>query len=259
MRVRRFECASIAPGCTYVIKPGMANNYFQFKQFIIYQDRTAMKVGTDSVLLGAIAHPGESKRILDIGTGTGILALMMAQKSGAIIHAIEIDEDSFAQAVENFSRSVWNERIKPFHCSLQFFTRKDCGKYDFIITNPPWFTNGILPPEARRSRARHNNSLTAGDLLEGVNKLLETTGRFTLILPFTQVPGFIKEALQYHLYCMEKWHIHPVEGKAANRMILFFGRIPGNYEQHAITIRKKDGKGYTEAFRKMTGAFYLGA
>ncbi|MDP3914198.1 MAG: methyltransferase, partial [Bacteroidota bacterium] len=160
------------------------NNYFQFKQFRIVQERSAMKVGVDGVLLGSWADISGAKRILDIGTGTGLIALMMAQRNpDAQIDALEIEPEAFQEAVFNIQQSPWNERIQIELCSFQEFSGKADLKYDLIVSNPPYFTNGHKAPLENRSTARHSDSLPLGDLISGAIGLLNKTGKIALVLP----------------------------------------------------------------------------
>lgn len=156
----------------------MSQQTFIFKKFSIHQHKCAHKVGTDAVLIGSWAKVNEARTILDIGTGTGIIALMMAQKSRATIDAIDIEQSSYEQATENASHSIWADRIKVYHTSLQDFANKTTKKYDAIITNPPYFVDSSKAPDEERSHARHTDTLTFADLISGVKKLLNDTGLF---------------------------------------------------------------------------------
>jgi len=175
----------------------MPNDFFHFKQFTIYQDHCAMKVGTDGVLLGAWTHVEQAKRILDIGTGTGLIALMLAQRSSAEIDAIEIDSDAASQARENVQRSPWSHRIHVLHTSLQDYL-KEKKKYDLIVANPPYFTDSLKTPDNRRSLARHNHELSQVLLIEGIQALLETGGRFNVILPASNFESFSAMMNEFH-------------------------------------------------------------
>ena len=156
----------------------MSNPYFQFKQFTVWHDQCAMKVGTDGVLLGAWASVERARRILDIGTGTGLVALMLAQRSllDAKIVALEIDEAAAGQARENVARSPWQERIEVVQADFKKYRSSD--KFDVIVSNPPYFVDSLECPDRQRAAARHNDSLTYEELLEGVNRLLAADGLF---------------------------------------------------------------------------------
>lgn len=184
---------------------GGRNNYFRFKQFTIIQEKSAMKVGVDSVLLGAWAPLTNPSRILDIGTGTGLLALMMAQRSPqSLIDAVEIDRDAFEEACYNVQQSKWADRITVIHKSFQQFAEECTEKYDFIICNPPYFknTNGIKNDS--RVKARDNESLSLADLFRGVKKILSVDGYFCLIYPIEDYPEMEKNAANCELFVNKK-------------------------------------------------------
>jgi len=165
----------------------MANSYFQFKQFMIHQDRCAMKVTTDGCLFGSLSptlFDGEGVlNVLDIGTGTGLLALMFAQKKqNAIIHAVEIDKDAYEQASENVAASPWADRIKVFHADAKSFEYP--RKYDVIISNPPFYENELKSDNSKKNFAHHNEGMLLPELLSIIKKNLKTDGTFFLLLPF---------------------------------------------------------------------------
>ena len=160
----------------------MPNNHFSFKQFTIFQDKSSFKVGTDGVLLGAVGAVNGAKKILDIGTGTGLIAIMLAQRSEAGIVAIEPDEESYKQACDNVTLCPWSSRIDVENSDFQSYNPGK-EKFDLIVTNPPYFTNSLKNPDTRKSSARHNDSLTSVEILKGATKILEVDGKLQLILP----------------------------------------------------------------------------
>src|SRR5688572_12121371 len=173
---------------------------FQFKKFTVTHDGSTMKVGTDSVLLGAWADVREAHQILDIGTGNGTIALMLAQRTGknAVIDAVEIEETDVLQADENFTKSPWHSRIHLYHTAVQkFFPER---KYDLIVTNPPYFNNSQQPPNEKRQRARHTTTLPHNELISAAHRLLKQHGKFNIILPFKEGLQFMALASQWHLY-----------------------------------------------------------
>jgi len=197
---------------------------FSFKQFDINQGNCAMKVGTDSTLLGSLVPATEENNILDIGCGTGILALMMAQKSNAMIDAIEIDYDASSVADDNFKRSNWKERLRVFNMRFQKFAESAETKYDLIISNPPFFNakkNSLIIDE-KRALARHDKDLSFGELIFGVNKLLAEDGIFWLILPVKEAEEFIKESESAGLNIFKKINIKAKYSKPVNRVIICF-------------------------------------
>ncbi len=159
----------------------MSNSYFQFKQFTVWHDKCAMKVGTDGVLLGAWVNIFNAKSVLDIGTGTGLIALMIAQRSTANILAVEIDADAVNQAIENVERSPWSGNIKVQHADFKTATFNT--KFDVIVSNPPYFSDSLLSPDTHRSTARHTSELTYHDLISRVSGILAFKGEFSLIIP----------------------------------------------------------------------------
>ncbi|MBQ4138504.1 MAG: methyltransferase, partial [Muribaculaceae bacterium] len=170
---------------------------FRFKRFEVLNDRTAMKVGTDGVLLGAWCDVTGARKVLDVGTGCGVIALMVAQRNGdALIDAVEIDGDSAHEAGLNFARSPWAARLRVEQCDFNEFALRDVvGKYNLIVSNPPFFTNGILPPDASRMSARHTQHLTYGQLLKNAEKLLADGGKMALITPFDNIKEIIEESV----------------------------------------------------------------
>lgn len=234
----------------------MANNYFSFKQFTIYQDQCAFKVGTDGVLLGAYADVSGTKSILDIGTGTGLIALMLAQRSGADIVAIEPDENSLRQACSNISQSKWKERIIAVNSSLQDF-EPDTHKFDLIVSNPPFFSDSLKNPDKGKAAARHNDLLKNEDLLIGVNRLLATDGRFQVIMPYAEGIILIADAQEYGLYCNNILKIKPLPTSEIRRLILTFSRQKQKASETFLTIEHGRRHEFTEEYKNLTKDFYL--
>jgi tRNA1Val (adenine37-N6)-methyltransferase len=234
----------------------MANNYFNFKQFTIYQDKSAFKVGTDGVLLGAYTDVTGVNRILDIGSGTGLISIMLAQRCEAEITAIEPDNESYIQTCENVSRCDWHERIKVEHTDLQNLNPVQ-GKFDLIVTNPPFFSDSLKSPDLRKSFARHNDSLTSDGILEGVLKLLEDEGRLQLILPYVEGNVFIAEAHKYGLYCNNILKIKPLPSSEIRRLILTFSKNQIKPAESFLTIEHGRRYEFTEEYKNLTKEFYL--
>jgi len=178
-----------------------------------------MQVGTDSMLLGSLISPGSATRILDIGTGCGVLALMMAQKSKAIIDAVELDEESAREASENFAKSPWNTRLACFGISLQLFEFLTDHRYDLIISNPPFFKDSLKPAERKKRLARHELELPFTGLIKNVKTLLRNDGRFACIIPADRWPEAQHEAEFHHLYPRKIIRIFPYPGGKATRVI----------------------------------------
>jgi tRNA1Val (adenine37-N6)-methyltransferase len=234
----------------------MANNYFIFKEFTIFQDKSAFKVGTDGVLLGAIADVSNVKRILDIGSGTGVISIMLAQRSEAEIVSIEPDNASFIQACDNVRLCRWSGRIKVLNTNLQNFDH-DMEKFDLIVTNPPYFSDSLKNPDPRKSSARHNDSLTSEDILTRVSKLLEDKGRFQLIMPYAEGNIFIAEARQYGLFCNNLVKIRPLPTTEIRRLILTFSMERLKVTEKYLTIERGRRHEFTEEYINLTKDFYL--
>src|SRR5688572_28245976 len=186
---------------------------FHFKQFSVRHDRSGMKVGTDGVLLGAWVEVKNAKRLLDIGTGTGVIALMLAQRTqpDVTIDAIEIDPDAIEDASENFSSSPWSNRFTLHRGRVQEFSSK---KFDILVSNPPYFIDSYKPPNDQRIIARHSESLSFEDLLRVSEKLLTENGTLNVILPYTEGLQFIDLAEKSGYYCSRKWSFRTREEKA---------------------------------------------
>jgi tRNA1Val (adenine37-N6)-methyltransferase len=233
----------------------MPNSYFSFKQFTLNQEKASFKVGTDGVLLGACADINNVGRILDIGAGTGLIALMLAQRCDATIVAIEPDHDSYIQCCENVSRSRWKEGIKVKHTTLQNF--KHAGKYDLIVTNPPFFTDSLKNPDPRKSASRHNDSLSNDELLKGASRLMAEGGRLQVIMPYAEGNIFIAEAHEYGLYCNNILKIRPLPASEIRRMILTFSRQRLNPTEKFLTIEHGKRHEFTEDYINLLKDFYL--
>lgn len=234
----------------------MSNNYFNFKEFTIDQGKSSFKVGTDGVLLGAASDVAGKKKILDIGTGTGLISLMMAQRCDATIAAIEPDYESFLQAVDNAAHCKWKSRITVIYSDLQKFTADD-EKFDLIVSNPPYFSNSLKNPDPRKSSARHNDSLSSADLLIGVARLLDEEGLFQLIMPYAEGTIFIAEAQQYGLYCNSILKIRPLPTAEIRRLILTFSRERQKLTEKFLTIERGERHEFTDEYKTLTKDFYL--
>jgi tRNA1Val (adenine37-N6)-methyltransferase len=235
----------------------MANSYFQFKQFTIQQDRCAMKVGTDGVLLGAWADISGAESILDIGTGTGLIALMLAQRSRALIAAIDIDKDTILQAKENIDNSPWHDRISVQHISLQELALAKDRCYDLIVSNPPYFQNSLKCPDKKRNIARHGESLGQKDLVENSAKLLTVAGRLAVIIPAANGEEFIRIAGQSGLFCLRKTNVFPREEISVKRLLLEFGRKEKECIESNLIIESGERHCYSDEFKWLTRDFYL--
>ncbi len=235
----------------------MANTYFKFKQFTIHQDKCAMKVGTDGVLLGAWANCSDTKNVLDIGTGTGLIALMIAQRSNAVIDAIEIDEEACLQAHENFHKSPWENRIRLIHQSFQDFVHETDKSYDLIVTNPPYFQNSLVAPDDQRTKARHNRNLELYDIIDGAEKLLSENGTLSIILPYVEGVLFIAKAAEHGLYCVRQTNVIPKPKAPVKRLLLEFKRQKKTFVDQDLIIELENRHEYSDNYKSLTRDFYL--
>lgn len=217
-----------------------------------------MKVGTDGVLLGAWIKTNGTKRILDIGTGTGLIALMLAQRSNAIIDAIEIDKDAFEQAKENTATSRWNDRLNIFHSSLQDFSETSKSKYDLIVSNPPFFEGTYKAGTEARSIARHTDeTLSFDDLIKGVKNLLTPDGKFCVILPFKEGNCFIEKSKAGNLHVQKLTRVKTKSDKQEKRMMIEFSFLKINSIEDDIVIQEED-LSFTKEYIDLTKDYYPG-
>lgn len=235
----------------------MSNQSFAFKQFKINQDKCAMKVGTDAVLIGSWVNALNSKTILDIGTGTGIIALMLAQKSGARIDAIDIDINAFEQAQENINSCNWKDRITAHHISLQQFTLENTQKYDLIVSNPPYFVDSSKAIEESRSNARHTDQLGYNELLDGVLNLLNPNGKFYVILPTKEGESFRDLAEENKFYLTKLTRVITRADKPEKRLLMRFEFIRRTFSESSIVIEKDERHSYTDEYKELTKDYYL--
>jgi tRNA1Val (adenine37-N6)-methyltransferase len=230
---------------------------FQFKQFTIHQDQCAMKVGTDGVLLGAWTDCSSAQRILDIGIGTGLIALMLAQRSKAIIDGIEIDELATQQALQNVENSPWAERINIIHQSFQDFCNTQTKPYDLIVSNPPYFENSLKSPSASRTTARHTDSLTSLEIISACKKLLTKNGKLSLILPVQEGIECIVKAKEQGLYLQRKTTVIPRRGAAVKRILLCVGFEDCICQEAELLIEMDSRHEYSEEYKELTRDYYL--
>jgi tRNA1Val (adenine37-N6)-methyltransferase len=232
---------------------------FQFKQFSVEQDRTAMKIGTDGVLLGAWTPITNNPfNILDIGTGTGIIALMLAQRSSAEqIDALEIDEEAYEQATDNFENSPWNDRLFCFHAALDEFVEEPEDEYDLIVSNPPFYSEDYKSSNEQRDLARFQDAMPFEDLIEAAALLLSENGIFSVIIPFKEESTFLALANEYELYPLKITHVKGTPTSEIKRSLLAFSR---NKTQNFTTdelIIETTRHIYTSEYIALTKDFYL--
>jgi tRNA1Val (adenine37-N6)-methyltransferase len=234
----------------------MANDYFHFKKFSIYQDRCAMKVGTDGVLLGAWVETEYAERILDIGTGTGLIALMLAQRSGAFIDAIEIDEVAAEQARENVAGSPWNNRITIHASSFQKYESAG-ARYDLIVSNPPYFSDFPDATGTSRELARQNSALSLKELFDGICQLLSKTGRFALIFPADSFDCVLGKASKSGLSAIRITKVLSTPEGKVKRILAEFSYEIHETKYEELIIEAKGRHQYSERYKHLTSEFYL--
>jgi tRNA1Val (adenine37-N6)-methyltransferase len=237
----------------------MSNNWFQFKKFLINQDKCAMKVGTDGVLLGAwCTVPESTGSVLDIGTGTGLIALMVAQRTLEVcIDAIEIDEASCEQAKVNVLASDWSERITVTHISFQEFAESSPRSYDLLVCNPPFFSNSKKAERKERNLARHDDHLNPSALMKYSHKLLTDSGILSIIIACERMEEMVHFASMNKLWLSRIARVRPVPGGPFKRALLEFTRSKETLSEEEITIEEYGRHGYSERYRELTGDFYM--
>jgi tRNA1Val (adenine37-N6)-methyltransferase len=236
----------------------MPNDTFDFKKFSIKQDKCAMKVGTDAVLLGAWIISNGSRNILDIGTGTGVISLMLAQKSSANILAVEIDKQSTEQAKLNVSQSNYFSQIQVENVSIQDLAQKSEKKFDLIVTNPPYFIDSYKSIESNRTIARHSDSLPFDELIDSVIKLLDVKGKFCLILPKNEAGIFRKMAEIKGLYLSKLLRIRTKPDKESEkRHLMQFEFKETEFSESTLVLEENESRNYTQAYKEFTKDYYL--
>lgn len=232
---------------------------FHFRRFSMMHHRSTMKVGTDAVMLGAWAEVEKAGHILDAGTGSGILALMAAQRNLlSTIHAIDVDAESVKEAAVNFGRSPWSNRLCARQADLRSYTPELKLSYDLILSNPPFFENHIKTSDARRNLARHTDSLSFADLLGACSRLLSAKGRASMVLPWEAGRQIIQFAPSYGLWPSRILNIIPVEGREPNRMNLELNKLPGASLCESNFVIRNTSMQFTHEYRELLKDFYLG-
>ncbi|MFI5452733.1 tRNA1(Val) (adenine(37)-N6)-methyltransferase [Pedobacter sp. UC225_61] len=229
---------------------------FKFKQFEVDQRGCAMKINTDGVLLAALAESNSPKRILDIGTGTGVIALMLAQRfNHAHLEAVEIDEEASKTADRNFKSSIFSDRLTINHRAIEQYSTID--KFDLIVSNPPYFVNDLKNLEEKKGIARHTNEEFFNDLLVKVNSLLTENGSFWFVLPIKQAELLIKNAAKCGLFISKQIHLHSDENKPEFRRIVCLKSVDATPIHEHFYIYESE-KVYTKAYKDLLKDFFLG-
>ena len=236
-------------------------NTFKFKEFTIKQDKAAMKIGTDGVLLGAWTNiPNHTNSILDVGSGTGLIGLMLAQRSFAeTIDAVEIDNDAYEQTVENFENSIWGDRLFCYHSGFVEFANEmsdEEEEYDLIISNPPFYEDDYKSDNESRNASRFTSSLSFEELIMGASKLLSKDGSFSLIIPFKEEKKIIEIAEKNSLFTNKICHVQGNPNSEIKRSLLEFSFTTTEIEKELLII-EKERHNYTKEYIALTKDFYL--
>ena len=235
-----------------------ANTHFSFKQFIVHQDQTAMKVTTDACVFGAYISTDGTKKILDIGTGTGLVAMMLAQRTQAQIDAVEIENSAYNQAVTNIQESIFKEQINVFNTSIQLFSTRSeqQNQYDLIVSNPPFFQNNLKAKETTRNNSLHTDTLSFEDLIHSVLRLISSVGTFVVLLPLYESSVFEELAISQGLYPQKKLMISHRKDTKILRIITTFGFTKTQTQEENLIIKNPD-ESYSLAFEMLLKDYYL--
>ncbi|MDP5107237.1 MAG: methyltransferase [Polaribacter sp.] len=237
------------------------DSIFKFKDFSVQQDKTAMKIGTDGVLLGAWSSVDEyPDTILDVGTGTGVIALMLAQRSEAMtVDAVEVDENAYEQSVENFEQSDWGDRLYCYNANFQEFADEIADEeetYDLIVSNPPFYSDDYETEDVARNKARFTSSLSFEELVTGVVKILSSDGKFATIIPFKEEENFVNLAKSKDLFLNKVCHVQGKPTSEIKRSLMEFSFHPSEIKKEHLVIEIERHQ-YTEAYINLTKDFYL--
>lgn len=230
----------------------MPNTYFRFRQFIVHQNRAAMKVCTDACLFGAwVAAEADGKqiqKILDIGSGTGLLSLMLAQATDGMIDAVEIDEHSYEQTLDNFAESPWKHRLNVHHCSVQDYNTPI--KYDLIICNPPFYENNLRSPDTKKNVAMHSTQLSVDDLIKNMKRLLVPGGTIAVLIPYSRMEEIEKKVQAGNLFIEKKVLVKQTENHPPFRCMYMLKEVFSRYTETKITVKG-------EEFNSLLKSYYL--
>ncbi len=229
---------------------------FQFKQFSVEDNTSTMKVGTDAVLLGAWTNVQNAKNILEIGTGSGVISIMLAQRSEVKIEAIDIDKNSVDQASDNFKNSPWDKHLSAKHFSLKEFMIENKNRYDLIISNPPFFIDSLKSPNKNKTRSKHTDELSYSDLIRGLIHFLSPQGRACIILPYNESKSFINLARIEKLYLNKQLLIKPKKDKVANRVLMEFSFKKVSLNETKIYLREIDNS-FSDEYKNLSKDYYL--
>ncbi|MFA5417536.1 MAG: methyltransferase [Bacteroidales bacterium] len=230
---------------------------FRFKQFSLNHHQSTMKVGIDATLLGIWADISGVTRVLDVGTGSGVIALLIAGRASLSVDAIDIDDKSIDEARANFSSSPYSELLTAYHLSLQEYSHQHENKYDLIVSNPPFFTDGFPVADTRINNARHTKTLSHFELTKGVRQLLNLGGRFCVVIPYAVSKEFTAAAQKNGLFPIRQMLVFPRRGLSPNRIYLEFSHEQSfGLKTEMLSIREENGN-YSREFRQIVSEYYL--
>ena len=231
---------------------------FQFKQFTIHHNRCAMKVGTDGVLLGAWTNIENARRIIDIGTGSGLIALMLAQRCpSATVLGIDICENAVSQAKENVQNSPFSQKIDIEHCSVQDFAERNAHIFDLAVSNPPFFANSLPSPARERTLARHTETLSLSSLFMSAAQLLSAEGRFSIIYPIDQLHEVLDCAASQGFFLLRQTTVFPTPHVRPKRVLLEFSKKTHCTPIYNTLVVETERHHYSDNFRALAKDFYL--
>lgn len=230
---------------------------FFFKKFGMFHHRSTMRVGTDAVLFAQWVDVKPSDNALDVGTGSGIIPLILSQKGVGKIDAVELDTDSYEEARQNFSISAWSDKLNVFNTDVRSYADESYKKYDLIVSNPPYYASDVKPIKEKKVMARHVSTLSFKDLLLSAKKMMKEDARLAVVLPFYESRLFIKEAENLGFYLQKEFLISPIEGKEPNRVNMqFVFDVVENVATELFTIRNYDYS-YTNQYKDFLKDYYL--
>ena len=229
---------------------------FFFKKFGMFHHRSTMRIGTDAVLFAQWVDVSPSDNVLDIGTGSGIIPLILSQKGVGTVDAVELDADSYEEAKQNFTISVWNESLNIYNNDIRVFADETEKRYDLIVSNPPFYASDVKPVKEKKVMARHVSTLSFRDLLISAKKMMKDTSRLALVLPYYESRLFINEARTHGFNLQKEMLIIPVEGKEPNRVNMQFVLNDVDKETKCFTIRNEDYS-YTDEYKYFLRDYYL--
>ncbi|MEO1052816.1 MAG: methyltransferase [Bacteroidota bacterium] len=232
---------------------------FRFKQFTLEQHQKVFKVGTDGILLGAWADTLRASNVLDVGTGTGLIASMIAQKTPetTTITGIDPNESAFLLASENIANSPWKNRLRILHTTLSDFTINYTSKFDLIVSNPPYFNAGILPEKQESKQSRHTISLSHEGLIKDSKSILSENGSLSLILPYAEGQEFIRMALKQNLHLHRLTEVRSRPQTSVERLLMSFSTHAWPLVQNELVIYDQESGSYSDEYVELTKDFYL--